>query len=968
MKNELPANHGLSATTISNLLFSSEDGRPELSNVQYSALHEGVGRGESMLVVSPTSTGKTLIALLAIANSLESSCNTVYLVTHRALAKQKFEDFRSQMLPTYLDGDGSSLVLATGDYVLDSDGEYQKDPLGARLLVATYEKYLALLSSSGLPTSMQRTVVVCDEIQLIGDASRGQNVEVLLTLLKNAGWKQFVGLSAVLQAKDASELAGWLGVKLVLEHTREKHLRYECWGKESISIASSEKPGQVESDLPKPLKVESKVIPILQALLNEAKPPLPIIVFCMKKQDTYDLAEEFLRASNVMGKGQLSLAFDELPQTSANAFLAKTLGARVASHNADLTDEERDIVEQHLLEGKLDVVFATSTLAAGVNFPLGAAIFASWKRWNSNSRAHIEIDPAEFHNMAGRVGRMGFSHDHGRVIFIAESVHDIRISQSYLNLGELPELVPRVNTKRLNQLALQLVASGLCSLRADLERLICSTFSALRAQDKNLEDYKLWPSRLKVAIDNLILDGLLIETSAGILTATPVGKAVGFSGLLPETCNFLLDYLINKSDSLIKLFPSATLAGDIPKLAFLVFSACYSSPEFRSFGSAQPTRFLPYPLNGNFIFDASPYQNDLIEPVWQADPMPINAAALSCEWIEGAEIRHLESSFPQLSAGMLHEMHRNLVWVLQGLAGIITAASDKRVANAMRPKVLQNSDIKLEALAKLPRIFRRLSFREAEGLPDDVLWLTSLNQPNSSFRLNRTEILGLRARGLYTPEQIMLSSEPANSIRVEIFAKAKPTPYEKSNWLRDACRSWKSDKRKSASERHIKRALRCPQLELVKKYYDSKEVEFENVFEDILRFLNISYQKLDDKTKTGAPDYLLMLKESPPLIVELKSKQGDKLVEYNKAVDVLSASEIHGYKNEFCVTLCHPGVDPSVPLVIMACGRLSVVESHDLGEALIRLCEGTLSQTQLWQWLAIPGQALSSDLPYREYG
>ena len=80
---------------------------------------------------------------------------------------------------------------------------------------------------------------------------------------------------------------------------------------------------------------------------------------------------------------------------------------------------------------------------------------------------------------------------------------------------------------------------------------------------------------------------------------------------------------------------------------------------------------------------------------------------------------------------------------------------------------------------------------------------------------------------------------------------------------------------------------------------------------------------------------------------------------------MLAASEVHGYGNAFCVTLCHPGVDPSVPLVIVDCGRLSVVESHDLGEALVRVCEGTLNQLQFWKWLATPGQALATDLPFR---
>jgi helicase len=118
----------------------------------------------------------------------------------------------------------------------------------------------------------------------------------------------------------------------------------------------------------------------------------------------------------------------------------------------------------------------------------------------------------------------------------------------------------------------------------------------------------------------------------------------------------------------------------------------------------------------------------------------------------------------------------------------------------------------------------------------------------------------------------------------------------------------------------------------------------------------------------GAPDYLLKLPNSEPLVVELKSREEGKLVDYNRAVEVLAASEVHGYRNAFCVTLCQPGVDPSVPSVVASCGRLSVVEAVDLGEALLRLCEGSLAGEQLYQWLATPGQALAADLPFREYG
>ena len=71
-------------------------------------------------------------------------------------------------------------------------------------------------------------VFVADEVQIIGDQSRGVHVETLLTLLRQGGPGQFIGLSAVLNEQDGQDLANWLDVRLVRVPHREKHLRYEC--------------------------------------------------------------------------------------------------------------------------------------------------------------------------------------------------------------------------------------------------------------------------------------------------------------------------------------------------------------------------------------------------------------------------------------------------------------------------------------------------------------------------------------------------------------------------------------------------------------------------------------------------------------------------------------------------------------------------------------------------------------------
>ena len=162
----------------------------------------------------------------------------------------------------------------------------------------------------------------------------------------------------------------------------------------------------------------------------------------------------------------------------------------------------------------------------------------------------------------------------------------------------------------------------------------------------------------------------------------------------------------------------------------------------------------------------------------------------------------------------------------------------------------------------------------------------------------------------------------------------------------------------------MKRAAKCPDADLIPRFHGALGRDLEKVFEEALGAVGITFTKLDGGTTTSAPDYVVMLAESPPLVIELKSRATSKLVGYNTAVEVLAASEVHGYKDAFCVTLCHPGVDSAVPPVVADCRRLCVVESADFSDALLRYCQGQVTQEELWQWLATPGQALVSDLLY----
>ncbi|MEG6043660.1 DEAD/DEAH box helicase [Enterobacter ludwigii] len=960
MKSSLPVNHNLSDKILECLLYKEHDAF-SLTDIQHESLEKGIGSGEDLMVVSPTSTGKTLIGSIAIAKGLQNGFNTVFLVTHRALAKQKFEDFKVEFVEDFLDGDKSSLILASGDLVEDAAGNTVSYPLSSRIIVATYEKYLGLLSASGVPKDMTSTVFVCDEIQLIGDEFRGQQVEILLTLIKRAGWAQLIALSAVLDKNDAQKLADWLDVKFVYTTSREKHLIYECRSLTGDTYechtADEENIKQGRIKAPKNSIVEN-----IKDYLENNKNQTPIVVFCMTKKQTFDLADSFSKLYQQPLETQIPIEFIDLPDTSSNSRLKDYMQFRVACHSTDLIEEEREIVENKIKNRKIDIVFATSTLSAGVNYPFGTAFFASWKRRDYDKKIDIPIPSSEFHNMSGRVGRMGTEHV-GRIIFFANNASDLGHAKNYLNFSAMPRIKGRVEPKKFEHLCLQLTSAGLCSNLTDLKEIIFTTFSGISEQDNNLKAFLRWDGYFDEAIKSLTRSGLLLISQGGNLIVTPFGKAVSLSGFKVESGVNILEFFSKNSKWFFDITTESLKDDNKERLILSIFYACFCSPEFTDYNGNKASRSLPWMLRDGYLMDPDRLNIPLYESIWHTNLKAVNASKLAYSWIEGEQFSSLEGNFNSLTAGALNEVFRNLAWMLKGISKIIVACSDPRIPQEMRPLGLDNNTI--NELRILPRLIGTLSKRVNLGLPDKALWLASLDKifPDAGFKLTRNEMIKI-ANSLYsTPEFLGQSDKDASNFRVDLFKNARPSPNPKANWLREAARAWKKNQRLLAAERHIHKAKAISLESLFKRFYNSRGSEYENVFEEMLIKANIEFDKLDDGIKRGAPDYLIKLANSPELVFELKTKQGEGLVDLNSAADVLQASELHKLKDKFCVTLCHPGVDPSVLSVIESCGRLAVVEGHDLGEAMLRLFTGTLTQQQLWQWLNVPGLALAEDLP-----
>lgn len=187
-------------------------GFSELRPAQRKAIAAGLLARENVLVCTPTASGKTFIAELAMLNTiLFEGGKALYIVPLRALASEKFGQFTKRY------GDLVRVALSSSDV----------DAVDAQLadydiIVLTSEKLDALMRHEA-PWLSAVKVVVVDEIHLLNDVDRGPTLEIVITRLRRQLRPQILGLSATIGNPD--QLADWLGAELVEDDWRPVELK-----------------------------------------------------------------------------------------------------------------------------------------------------------------------------------------------------------------------------------------------------------------------------------------------------------------------------------------------------------------------------------------------------------------------------------------------------------------------------------------------------------------------------------------------------------------------------------------------------------------------------------------------------------------------------------------------------------------------------------------------------------------------
>jgi ATP-dependent RNA helicase HelY len=378
--------------------------------------------GRSVLVAAPTGSGKTVVAEYAVARALAQGKRAFYTAPIKALSNQKYHDL------TRIHG-ADQVGLLTGDNSVNGD---------APVVVMTTEvlRNMIYARSGGLA---HLAVVVLDEVHFLQDAYRGPVWEEVIIHLPSS--VRLVCLSATVS--NAEELADWITTvrgptSAIIETTRPVTLQNLYLlgdkGSERLLLLPTLVDGRPNPDAsrlddeavrgyrggPRHPRARRRLFTPRRdevvELLDEHG-MLPAIYFIFSRNACDEAATSCLNAGLRLTTGperdRIREVVDDrlggmddrdLAVLGYGRFLA-ALEAGIASHHAGMVPPFKEVVEACFVEGLVKVVFATETLAVGVNMPARTVVIEKLSKFTGEH--HAFLTPGEYTQLTGRAGRRG---------------------------------------------------------------------------------------------------------------------------------------------------------------------------------------------------------------------------------------------------------------------------------------------------------------------------------------------------------------------------------------------------------------------------------------------------------------------------------------------------------------------------------------------------------------------------------
>ena len=367
-----------------------------------------IEEGKSVVVCAPTGAGKTCIAEAAIQLAIQNNNRIFYTTPLKALSNQKYHDFSKKY---GIENTG----LLTGDTSINRD---------AKIVVMTTEVFRNMLygTTFGSVKDNLKDVkyVVLDEVHYMNDESRGTVWEESIIYCPTN--IQIIALSATVQ--NSSQLTDWINTvhsetKHVFTDFRPVPLRFYYYDSSKPhtilplmtptgALNSKIKPESRYKYFNAKTQPKNQMADIVEVL--HQKDMLPCIYFTFSRRKCNENALQCKKLELLTKEESIEIEkyIDEYLKDNMYLFNSPQLELikkGVAPHHAGLLPGLKNLIERLFQKGLIKVVFATETLAAGINMPARTTIISSISKRTDDG--HRLLTANEFLQMSGRAGRRG---------------------------------------------------------------------------------------------------------------------------------------------------------------------------------------------------------------------------------------------------------------------------------------------------------------------------------------------------------------------------------------------------------------------------------------------------------------------------------------------------------------------------------------------------------------------------------
>ncbi|MGI9197182.1 MAG: DEAD/DEAH box helicase [Candidatus Nanopelagicales bacterium] len=389
-----------------------------------------LAEGKGVLVAAPTGAGKTVVGEFAVHLALATGLKCFYTTPIKALSNQKFHDLTARY--------GADRVgLLTGDNSINGD---------APVVVMTTEVLRNMLYASS-ETLEGLGYVVMDEVHYLADRFRGPVwEEVIIHLPEHV---LLAALSATVS--NAEEFGEWLGtVRGATEVVVDEHRPVPLWqqvmiGERLLDLFVDDDHHEVNPEVLRLAREASRHAPghgrgrgrprgrdrftpwrtdVVETLHDDHL--LPGITFIFSRAGCDAAVEQCLssgmRLTSPAERREIEATVEartsDLPHDDLGVLgyetWAEGLRRGVAAHHAGLLPLFKEVVEDLFQRGLVKMVFATETLALGINMPARTVVLEKLVKWNGE--AHVPITAGEYTQLTGRAGRRGIDVEGNAVV------------------------------------------------------------------------------------------------------------------------------------------------------------------------------------------------------------------------------------------------------------------------------------------------------------------------------------------------------------------------------------------------------------------------------------------------------------------------------------------------------------------------------------------------------------------------